>query len=424
MSGEVTIYEKEVFPLLDKSLCNVRDEVRDNPYIIEALKVLPVGGYRSAIGSFWNAVVDDLRNKIIHRSLSLFNKSLALRKEIKNYDDFQNYVNDDELIEGAYKIGVIGWEASKILKHAKETRHIFDGHPKSSDPSIIKVLGMFEDCIKYVLNEQFPPQIIDINEYISTMNSSDFDRNPIAAANALEELPEIYKSELGNRLFLLYIKDESSSELRSNIEFIAPILWKVLPKEHKIQIVRTLDKIITESNANKTKKAFEFVRLVRGNIYLTSTSRSYIIKPLLEKLKSSLDKWSEENKYVELIEPYASYIPVDLVKDYVSALTLTYIGYIGSSNQFARKDFYADGAASHILNMFPLFDNNAISTFVEIIKENPILHGRIESPSKLNRLRTLANILLEKASETLPEKNFLELLTDTTKTREFFDEIR
>ncbi len=141
----VTISSSEVQPLLEKSILNVRDEIKDNPYIAEAIRVLPVGGYRSAIGSFWNAVIDDLRNKIIHRSLSLFNKSMNLRKEIKTYEDFQNYVNDDELIEGAYKIGVIGWEASKVLKHAKETRHIFDGHPKSSDPSIIKVLGMFED---------------------------------------------------------------------------------------------------------------------------------------------------------------------------------------------------------------------------------------------------------------------------------------
>jgi hypothetical protein len=59
---------------------------------------------------------------------------------VESYEDFQNFVNDDQLIEGAYKIGVIGWEASKVLKHAKETRHIFSGHPKSSDPSIIKVL--------------------------------------------------------------------------------------------------------------------------------------------------------------------------------------------------------------------------------------------------------------------------------------------
>ncbi|MCP4492588.1 MAG: hypothetical protein GY820_35570 [Gammaproteobacteria bacterium] len=147
------------------------------------------------------------------------------------------------------------------------------------------VLGMFEDCIKYVLNEPFPPQIIDISEYIETMNSSDFDRNVIAVSNAIEELPEIYKSELINRIFKSYILEESSSELRSNIQFISPLLWKVLPKEHKNQIVKSLDRIIGESNTKRTERAFKFVDLVGGNIYLTANSRNYVITPLVAGLK-------------------------------------------------------------------------------------------------------------------------------------------
>lgn len=425
MSNElIKIETSEVQPLLEKSIMNVRDEIKDNPYIIEALKVLPVGGYRSAIGSFWNAVVDDLRNKIIHRSLSLFNKSIEFRREIKSYDDFQNYVNDDDLIEGAYKIGVIGWEASKILKHSKETRHIFDGHPKSSDPSIIKVLGMFEDCIKYVLNEPYPPQIIDISEYIETMNSVDFDRNEIAVSNAIEELPEIYKSELINRIFKAYNIEESSTELRSNIEFIAPLLWRVLPKEHKNQIVKSLDKIISESNTKKTKRAFKFIQIVKGNIYLSANSRNYIIKPLVDNLKNNLDEWDTENKYVKLLEQYASYIPAELIKDYVWSLTHTYIGYIGGSRQYSRNDFYANAAAPRIQSMFELFDDNAAMAFVETIKESRTLKSRIESPTKLNRLRTLGNIVSEKISTSFAEKEFIETLVDESKEKEFFKSIK
>lgn len=423
-NGLIKIETSEVQPLLEKSIMNVRDEIKDNPYIIEALKVLPVGGYRSAIGSFWNAVVDDLRNKIMHRSLSLFNKSIDFRREIKSYDDFQNYVNDDDLIEGAYKIGVIGWEASKILKHSKETRHIFDGHPKSSDPSIIKVLGMFEDCIKYVLNEPYPPQIIDISEYIETMNSVDFDRNEIAVSNAIEELPEIYKSELINRIFKAYNIEETSTELRSNVEFIAPLLWKVLPKEHKNQIVKSLDKIISESNTKKTKRAFKFIQIVKGNIYLSANSRNYIIKPLVDNLKNNLDEWDAENKYVKLLEQYASYIPAELLKDYVWSLTHTYIGYIGGSRQYARSDFYANAAAPRIQSMFELFDDNAAMAFVETIKESRTLKSRIDSPTKLNRLRTLGNIVSEKISTSFSEKEFIETLVDETKEKEFFKSIK
>ncbi|RXJ78647.1 hypothetical protein CRV03_01045 [Arcobacter sp. F155] len=424
MSNELVPLESEMQILFKKSLSNVRDEIKDNTYIEEALRVLPAKGYRSAIGSFWNAVVDDLTNKIIHRSLSLFNKTNNFRREIKSYDDFYSNVNDDELIDGAYKIGVIGLEASKILKHAKETRHIFYGHPKSSEPSIIKVLAMFEDCIKYVLNEPYPPKIIDINDYLETMNSVDFDRNEIAASNAIEELPEIYKSELINRIFQSYIIDETSTEFRSNIEFIAPILWKVLPKEHKSQIIRKLDGIISESIQNKTKRAFKFVQIVDGQIYLSASSRNYIIKPLVNNLKDSLDSWENETKYVSLLKPYASYIPNDLLNDYVSALTHSYVGYTGNSRQFARSDFYADGAVSNIKDMFALFDDNASIAFIDTIKESNLLQSRIQTPSKLNRLRTLGNIISEKVSTTFNESQLLDKLIDTNKEKEFFDAIK
>lgn len=60
-NSELSISENAITPLFERCLASVREEMRDNPYIIEGLKVLPVGGYRSAIGSFWNAVVDDLR---------------------------------------------------------------------------------------------------------------------------------------------------------------------------------------------------------------------------------------------------------------------------------------------------------------------------------------------------------------------------
>jgi len=417
------IEPSEIRPLFERALSDVRPDIGDNPYIIEALKVLPVGGYRSAIGSFWNAVVDDLRNKIIHRSLELFNKSITFSPVIKHYEDFQNRVNDDQLIEGAYKIGVIGWEASKVLKHAKETRHIFSGHPKSSDPSMLKVLAMMEDCIKYVLNEPYPIQIIDIGDYVSTMDSTDFDRSEISAANALSEIPEVYKEELINRLFKVYIDQHASSTIRSNIEFVAPILWKVLPKDIKIQVVRRVDQEIPKGSTIATKFAFDFVSLVGSNSYLSATAREYTIKPLIDELKGGLDDWNIENRCVEELVPYAGQIPPSLISDYVWSITQTYVGYVGGSAQFARTDFYANGAAIHIPSMFEAFDDSSVDAFIETLKNNRKLKSRINTPRKLSRLRSLGNIALEKASTHHTGRLLLELLSDPEKEPDFLTAI-
>lgn len=117
------LLSKDEAALVSKEIVNVREEVQDCPYLEEALKVLPVKGYRSAIGSYWNAVVDDIRQKIIHRSLDLFNKEVNPKKKIERYEDFQDYVTDNDLIEGAYKIGVLSWEGRKLMHQARETRN-------------------------------------------------------------------------------------------------------------------------------------------------------------------------------------------------------------------------------------------------------------------------------------------------------------
>jgi len=424
MNKIVKASDTDIVPLIERAVMNVREDMRDNPYILEALRVLPVQGYRSAIGNFWNAVVDDLRNKIMFRSISLFNKEVDVGREIKNYEDFQDYVNDDQLIEGAYKIGVIGWEAYKILRHSKEARHIFYGHPKSSDPSLVKVLSVIDDCIKYVLNEEYPSQIIDINEYIEILKSEDYDRNAVAIENALGDLPETYKNELINRLFTIYIHPDSSSTLTSNIEFVSPLLWQVLPKPTKVQIVRRLDQELPKGNALVTDKVFDFVHLVGGSIYLSHNARRYKIEPLVKKLKSNLDDWAVEDKCVRELKQFASVITEESIDDYVSALTHTFIGFIGGSARFSRTDFYADGAAAHIPGMFQTFNDRMASAFIKTIQESKLLKSRIRSPSKMKRLRTLALIVEDKVSDSFEDQEILSLLVDESKEGEFFERIK
>ncbi len=414
---------REANSLIKRSILNVREDLQDNSYIEEALRVLPVGGYRSAIGAFWNAVVDDLRNKIMYRSLNMFNKEVTLSREIKTYEDFQNYVNDDDLIEGAYKIGVIGWEASKVLRHAKETRHIFSGHPKSTDPSIIKVLSMMDDCIKYVLNVDFPPQIIDIDDYMQTLATENYDRNPIGVENAIGDLPERYKEELINRLFSSYIHQNSSTILRSNIEFCSPILWRLLPKQIKIQVIRRLDREIVEGNTSTINLGFSYVDIVKANEYLSLNSKKYKIEPIIIELEQNLDDFAIENECVDKLQRFSTSIPLDLIPRYVNALTQTYIGHIGGSAHFSRTDFFADGAALNIPTMFEKFDDTAADSFIHSIENNKKIKSRISNPTKMRRLRSLGNIVLSRVSENYHNRILLEYLVDETKEKEFFQSL-
>ncbi len=409
----------------EQCLTMVRDDLRDNPYILETLRVLPVGGYRSAIGSFWNAVIDDLRQKVIYRSLELFNKEINIGRKIMSYEDFQNYVNDDQLIEGAYKMGIIGWEANKVLKHAKETRHIFDGHPKSSDPTPLKTLSMMEDCVKYVLSQEFSPQIIDISDYITLMGTSSFDRNEISISNALNDLPEIYRTGLINRLFTAYINLSCPSLLRSNIETVVPILWKSLTKATIIQVCRRIDTEIINGNKDAIQYAFSFIQLVDARKYLTSYSRTYHLGPIIKKLEDNLDQFSIENDCIDELKKFAGYIPKELLYSYVNAITQTYVGRVGGSFQFSRTDFYADRAAINIPDMFEVFDNESVEYFIDVIKNNIILKSRIlGSNVKLRRLRFLGKILIDRVSSSFESLDILNQLVDETREKEFIKTVQ
>jgi hypothetical protein len=412
----------EAATLIASRIQEIRPEMQSNPYIEETLRVLPVQGYRSAIGSIWNAVIDDLRNKVMYRSLSLFNKEMGQKLGniiCKTYEDFQKHVNDDVLIEGAYKIGVIGWEAQKVLKHAKETRHIFDGHPKSTNPSIIKVLSMLEDCIKYVLKEEFPAQIIDIDEYIKTMESPSYDRNPIGIENSLGELPEVYKDELINKLFGAYIDLNSSSTFRSNTEFCAPYLWKYLFKKTQQQIARRVDTEIGKGNSQQIDYSFQFLEIVGGQNFLSQTARKYKVQPLIEYLEKNQDNWTIENECVKMLSRYADVIPNDLLFRYVNCLTQIYVGYTGSSYQYSRTDFYANSASMYIPLMFDRFDDQAADAFLDSIRDNQTLRARITNPRKLRRLRFLGNLILNKVSVNYHDKLIFEKLNDENAEEEF-----
>ena len=406
---------------LQKELINVREDLIENKYIREARTVLMAGGLRSTIGCYWNAVVDDLRKKVMHRSLDLFNKEMS--KNVKTYEDFQNNITDNDLIEGAYRIGVLSWEAKKIMHQARETRNIFDGHPDSSDPNLFKVLNMIADCNRYVLSQEYPVPIINVNDYIIKMDTDAYDKNELAVEQAFIDLPEVYKNEMTNKIATYYIGDSISTRFRANIEFSFPILWRVLPKETRQQIGKRFDKTYLEGDAETNKKAIELLILVDGLRYLSTTTRRLIYEPKIKFLEEHLDDWAEEARAVKNLEAYGSVVPDELIGRLVSALTLTFVGYRGSSYSYSRTTFYSNVAAPTISKMFEKFDNKSAEEFVNTIQTNQILKARIRGAAQLNRLRALGDIILNKPEIKDNIKSFLEILVDEKQTKEFYHRI-
>jgi hypothetical protein len=390
-----------------RELTNVRDDFRDNKYIEEAIRSLNAGALRGAIGSYWNSVADDLRCKILHRSLDLFNKEMNL--SIKDYEGFQDHVTDHNLIEGAYKIGVLDREAKKVLHHARDTRNIFDGHPDSSDPGILKVFNFIADCNKYVLSKEYPVSVIDTGEYILKMDSPNFNRHTIAVEQAFSDLPEVYKNEMINKFFTLYLSDDASTQLRGNIEFCLLILWETLDRNMRRQIGGRFDKELVAGDQIKVDRAIDFMALINGLRYVANASRRIVFEPKVKALEDNLDQWAIEGTITTDLVRLGTVIPASLIDRYVTALTLTYIGYGG---------YFSWAAQDNIEGLFAKFDNSSIEAFINTIKDNKTLRMRIHSSNPRQRMRALGRILLENTSPRKDLQEFLEILVDKKRSKE------
>ena len=123
-----------------------------------------------------------------------------------------------------------------------------------------------------------------------------------------------------------------------------------------------------------------------------------------------MDNWQVENKCVRVLKNYAGYIPKNLLHNYVNGITQTYVGCIGYSPWAYRTDFYANGAASYIPEMFEQFDDESAREFISVLKNNTVLKSRLSNNAKMNRLRTLGNIIYTRVSDNFSDKKFLEAL--------------
>lgn len=255
------------------------------------------------------------------------------------------------------------------------------------------------------------------------MDSDNYNQNEIAIEQALSELPEIYKQELTNKLFSVYIRDNASTTLRSNIEYSFPILWKLLNKDIRKQIGKRYDQIVVEGENNKIERATDVLSYIDGFRYVSEPSRKIIYDPIIKQLEENLDDWGIEGQAMQKLERLGTVIPTDLVVRLVKAMTLTYVGYKGSSMRYSRTDFFSNSAAPRISRMFTNFDLNAVDAFIKTIRETQKLKNRIRHKGQLDRLRSLGSIILHKQNLRDEQISFLELLVAEQKAEDFYEDI-
>lgn len=399
MSNGIINVDSNVINIFNSLNKEIRDDYQHNDYIAEAQAVFAIGAMRSAITQFWNAVVHDLREKVIFRSLDLFKKEMNINKNLTDYEDIQRYVTDYDLIDGAYKIGILDRESRLMLHQAREVRNLFGAHPYSSRPDPIKTVNMMMDCVRYVLGQPMPSKIINVDEYLTNMQDKSFDRNETFIVNNFANLPKVYKFEFIRKIHKAYIHKDTPLTYIQNIEYILPLIMGLCDKEIKRSAAAEVSVLAMSGDAFIKERTIKFSEYLDSLKYLTHSVKISIIEPLLDKLIDNLDNFSIENIVIAELEKFSDNIPLELAEKYVTGLTNAFVGKTGYSIYFSRTDFYSNGAALVIPSMFEKFTSDFIDLFANHIRTSTLLKSRIKSEVKLKRLSELCEIVIENASK-------------------------
>lgn len=399
MANEIVKVDSSVIKIFESLNKEIRSDYQRNDYIEEAQAVFGIGAMRSAITQFWNAVIHDMREKVIHRSLDLFKKEMNISKNVNDYEDIQKHVTDFDLIEGSYKIGILDRESRMMLHQAREVRNLFGAHPYSNRPDPVKTVNMMMDCVRYVLAQPLPSKIIDVDEYLKNMQDNSFDRNITIIVNNFADLPKVYKHEFIHKIHKAYIHKDTPLTYIQNIEFILPLISGLCDKEIKRSIASRTSVHAVSGEAFIKERSITFSEELDSLKYLTHSVKVSVIEPLIDKLIDNLDNFSTENAIVNELEKFSDNIPLELAGKYVEGLTNTYVGKVGYSMQFSRTDFYANSAALIIPGMFEKFSSDFIDIFANHISNSTLLRSRIKNDVKLKRLANLCEIVIENASK-------------------------
>jgi hypothetical protein len=175
----------------------IRPECR-GLYIEKAQRAAGVGLWDSVMLYFWNEAMHDLRRKVVAYGIEYFPST----QKLSDQDSLREDINDYELIEGCFQLGIISKEAWFFLQQCRDIRNQYTAaHLSDSQIDMMEALNFIKNCVKYVLTHELPSPGFSIRDFMVRLSNHDVsDMIAEIEMGINDQAPEIRKIIL-NRLF-------------------------------------------------------------------------------------------------------------------------------------------------------------------------------------------------------------------------------
>lgn len=386
----------------------IRPECR-GAYIDKARLAAEAGLWDAAVLYFWNETMNDLRRKVVSYGIEYFPNPQG--KRLTDEESLRENVNDYELIEGCYQLGIISKEAWFFLQQCREIRNQYTAaHLSDSQIDPLEAQNFIKNCVKYVLTHEPPSPGFSIRDFMERLKETDIQQMLGEIETAIQDqAPEIRKALL-NRLFSEYVDTSTSPLLQSNIELVAPLVWKVVDENAKVELGQRYVRVRVGPSQDAALMAFNFFKVVGG---ISSIPEAYR-RPIFESYANALIRahFETNNFYKEgprardLLE-LGFDVPKDAAAIYTKAVLLSFLG-----NPFG----YCWDADAPNREMISHFTIDCVRATLSLLDSDRDIQQALTSELPIKRLKELVEILLSRPILPAHEKR-LSFFQKATVTR-------
>jgi hypothetical protein len=386
----------------------IRPECR-GPYLERAKVAAEAGLYDAAVLYFWNESMNDLRRKVMSYGIEYFPYQQG--RHITGEDSLRENVNDYELIEGCYQLGIISKEAWFFLQQCREIRNQYTAaHLSDSQIDPLEAQNFIKNCVKYVLTHELPSPGFSIRNFMERLRNADVSQMLGEIEAGIKDQASEIRKALLNRLFDEYIDTACSSMLRSNIELVAPLVWEKVDDEGKLELGQRYVRVRVGPSQDAALLAFNFFKVVGGISAIPDAYR----RPIFENYAKALitahfeaNNFRKEGPRAEDLLELRFDVPKDAAQVYTKAVILSFLG-----NTYGHC-WKADETNRTMLSHFNI---HCVGATIKLLDTDRDVQQTLTSKLPIQRLKELVKILLDHPVLPAHEKR-LFFFRDTPEKR-------
>ena len=225
-----------------KNLSDVLNKIplqdrQQSTYISKFIASTASGLFDAALNYLWNETILQIRKRVSQYDIEFFYDNAVTgddRKKLKDEKDLYK-VDDASLIRGAKEIGLISDLGFTHLEYIKYMRNWASAaHPNNSEIRGLQLIEWLETCVTEVITLPISNVTIHIKKLLQSIkNTAITDEEAKEITLFTTELTQDQINNLVSGFFGIYVKIETDSQTRQNINKLLPNIWKRVDEEIK-----------------------------------------------------------------------------------------------------------------------------------------------------------------------------------------------